>query len=357
GRLRRPHGALCLRGAAPLSAHRPDPRRRGRGSLRQGGEAPRAGLPRRPGSRAGGGAGGSPGGGVPGGPVPGRRARLLVLRAQDGGEPPRAPPAVALPGGRGRRVRLVPGDRREDARPEDDRRRPPARDPADPPHRRGRRQPGPPRGPRGRVRGAGLRVDGAAGAALHGQRRHDRRGRRGPARGRRTGGSPAERPRRPPPRVATVQLSEYDRLLASLPDAVIGVRPDLTVFLWNAAAETLIGRPATRSVGRALADCLGPDARLVRHLGETLRLGESGAEAESEVMATDGRAVPVSLVTAPIHGPTGGTSSLRGAVAVLRDLSRLKALEAEVRRGERLAALGQMALALAHEIRNPLSAI
>jgi nitrogen-specific signal transduction histidine kinase len=41
---------------------------------------------------------------------------------------------------------------------------------------------------------------------------------------------------------------------------------------------------------------------------------------------------------------------------VLRDLSRLKALEAECG-GERLAALGQMALALAHEIRNPLGAI
>ena len=33
-------------------------------------------------------------------------------------------------------------------------------------------------------------------------------------------------------------------------------------------------------------------------------------------------------------------SRLRGAVAVLRDLSRIRALEAEVRRGERLAALG-----------------
>jgi nitrogen-specific signal transduction histidine kinase len=42
---------------------------------------------------------------------------------------------------------------------------------------------------------------------------------------------------------------------------------------------------------------------------------------------------------------------------VLRDLSRIRALEAEVRRGERLAALGQMALALAHEIRNPIGAI
>jgi PAS domain S-box-containing protein len=157
-----------------------------------------------------------------------------------------------------------------------------------------------------------------------------------------------------------VQASEYDSLFASLPDAVIGVRPDLTIFLWNAAAETLIGRAATRAVGRALADCLAPEARLARHLAETLRLGESRAEAESEVSTPDGRTIPVSLVTAPIHAsgiPGRGPADLRGAVAVLRDLSRLKALEAEVRRGERLAALGQMALALAHEIRNPLSAI
>src|SRR5881409_191353 len=130
-----------------------------------------------------------------------------------------------------------------------------------------------------------------------------------------------------------MQATEYDRLLASLPDALIGVRPDLTVFLWNAAAETLIGRAATRAVGRALADCFGADARLTRHLAETVRLAEGRAEAESEVGAADGRVVPVSLLTAPIHGPGG---DLRGAVAVLRDLSRLRALEAEVRRGERL---------------------
>ena len=75
--------------------------------------------------------------------------------------------------------------------------------------------------------------------------------------------------------------SEYDRLLASLPDAVIGVRPDLTVFLWNAAAETLIGRAATRALGRALGDCFWGDARLTRHLTETVRLAEGRAEPES----------------------------------------------------------------------------
>jgi nitrogen-specific signal transduction histidine kinase len=42
---------------------------------------------------------------------------------------------------------------------------------------------------------------------------------------------------------------------------------------------------------------------------------------------------------------------------VLRDLSRIRQLEAEVRRGETLAAAGRMAVGLAHEIRNPLGAI
>lgn len=148
--------------------------------------------------------------------------------------------------------------------------------------------------------------------------------------------------------------AEWGGLLRALPDAVVAVEPGLRVVLWNAAAEVLMGRSATRATGRPLPALLGPRARLVWHLEETLRLGEGRMEAEATLETPDGRAVPVSLVTAPVHGPSG---EVRGAVAVLRDLSRLKALEAEVRRRDRLAALGQMALAVAHEIRNPLAAV
>jgi PAS domain S-box-containing protein len=151
-----------------------------------------------------------------------------------------------------------------------------------------------------------------------------------------------------------VTSTDYGALVASLPDAVIGVSTDLRVFLWNSAAEALIGRSGTRAVGRPIDVVLGADARVTRHLTETVRLHEGRAEAESIVESTAGRAIPVSVHTAPLHDDGG---VLTGAVAVLRDLSRLKALEAEVRRGERLAALGQMALGLAHEIRNPLGAI
>ena len=59
-------------------------------------------------------------------------------------------------------------------------------------------------------------------------------------------------------------------------------------------------------------------------------------------------------MTAPLFA---GDGSVAGAVAVVRDVSRMRQLEAEVRRGETLAAAGRMAVGFAHEIRNPLGAI
>jgi two-component system nitrogen regulation sensor histidine kinase GlnL len=61
----------------------------------------------------------------------------------------------------------------------------------------------------------------------------------------------------------------------------------------------------------------------------------------------------VSIVTAPL----ARSGDVEAAVAVIRDMTRLHQLESEVRRGETLAAAGQIAMGLAHEIRNPLGAI
>jgi signal transduction histidine kinase len=58
--------------------------------------------------------------------------------------------------------------------------------------------------------------------------------------------------------------------------------------------------------------------------------------------------------TSPLRGPDG---SPLGAVAVLADMSRLKELEQEKRRAERLASIEAIASGLIHEIRNPLVGI
>jgi two-component system nitrogen regulation sensor histidine kinase GlnL len=146
---------------------------------------------------------------------------------------------------------------------------------------------------------------------------------------------------------------DYESLIAGLPDAVVGVDDGLRVMLWNPAAEALLGRSARRTIGRALKEIFPPDTSLVRHLGETLSTGESRSESEAVIEGDDGRPVHVSIVTAPL----ARSGDVEAAVAVVRDVSRLHQLEAEVRRGETLATAGQIAVGLAHEIRNPLGAI
>ncbi|AOY74808.1 two-component system sensor histidine kinase NtrB [Clostridium formicaceticum] len=58
-----------------------------------------------------------------------------------------------------------------------------------------------------------------------------------------------------------------------------------------------------------------------------------------------------------LHPLKNISSSLQGVVAVIEDSTVMKKLEIQVRRGERLAATGQLASGIAHEIRNPLGII
>jgi len=146
----------------------------------------------------------------------------------------------------------------------------------------------------------------------------------------------------------------FQAVLAGLPDAVIAVDEALRVVFWNAAAEELTERSARRMEGRVLKEVFAPDASLVRRLSETLSMGISRSETETHIERPDHRVLPVSIVTAPLFDRSG---RVEAAVAVVRDLSRIRQLEAEVRRGETLAAAGRMAVGLAHEIRNPLGAI
>ena len=147
---------------------------------------------------------------------------------------------------------------------------------------------------------------------------------------------------------------DYEALLAGLPDAVVGVGEGLRIALWNPAAEALFARSARRVIGRTLKEVFPRETSLVRHLSDTLTTGESRSESEAIIESGDGRPIHASIVTAPLAGRSGAVTA---AVAVVRDITRLHQLEAEMRRGETLAAAGQIAMGLAHEIRNPLGAI
>jgi nitrogen-specific signal transduction histidine kinase len=115
--------------------------------------------------------------------------------------------------------------------------------------------------------------------------------------------------------------------------------------------EDLTG--AARAIG--VDEALGSEcAVLARILEATMQEGE--ATTHTEVCLKDaGGAERIFAVSAgPILSEAG---EIAGAVATCRDNTEIRHLESVLRRRERLAALGEMAAQLAHEIRNPLGGI
>jgi len=76
--------------------------------------------------------------------------------------------------------------------------------------------------------------------------------------------------------------------------------------------------------------------------------------AEINLQRRDGRVIPVGFSCSPLRQADGAAA---GLVAIFQDLTERKRVEEQLRRADRLAALGQLAANIAHEVRNPLAAI
>lgn len=135
---------------------------------------------------------------------------------------------------------------------------------------------------------------------------------------------------------------------ASLPEPTLLLDEEGRLASMNGAAEALLGKPHA-APGR-------PVARLYPWLGpavDRVLAGADEAGLEAEVATPDGRR----CVAARLRRVGDRCGALRGAVAVLEDLTEKRAIEAAQRSAERLAALGTMAAGLAHEVNNPLACV
>ncbi|HKZ05791.1 MAG TPA: ATP-binding protein [Methylomirabilota bacterium] len=149
-----------------------------------------------------------------------------------------------------------------------------------------------------------------------------------------------------------VLVNEYvENILATMESGVVATDSLRNVTLCNKAAERMTG--ATAGTLRSQGIVKLPEA-LKEPLEGTLGDGQPRTQIESALIDDAGRAVPIVCATSPLKDTAG---ALLGAVIVFSDLSRVKDLEREKRRGERLAAFGALASGIAHEIKNPLVAI
>jgi PAS domain S-box-containing protein len=118
-------------------------------------------------------------------------------------------------------------------------------------------------------------------------------------------------------------------------------------------AEKILGKKKEGMVGLTLDQVFGSDHPLHQMMVETLLHGEGIFHSEME-LKRDGENL---WLTASTSSLTDAEGKKIGALVIFQDITEIKALEEKLRHADRLAALGTLSAGLAHEIKNPLSAI
>jgi PAS domain S-box-containing protein len=148
-----------------------------------------------------------------------------------------------------------------------------------------------------------------------------------------------------------------ERLVESIPMGVVALTADGRVTTLNPAAEALFGVRLSAVAGKPHEELWGGQTSLGRLARMALETGAPTGRTEALWRGRDdsgeGRELQVTgSLLAGREDPSG-----KAIVFTLYDLTPVRQLEARIRTAERLAAVGTLSAGLAHEIRNPLSAI
>jgi two-component system sensor histidine kinase HydH len=148
------------------------------------------------------------------------------------------------------------------------------------------------------------------------------------------------------------QTKDYTReVVASMANGLISVDSEGKIVSFNLLGLELLGIEKAKAQGMDLRKLIDFE---ISGIHSTLVECTPVLDFEIYHPRNDGEMVPLALSATPIKNQTGGCD---GAVIVLRDLSEIKYLQEKVKRSEKLAAIGELAAGVAHEIRNPLSSI
>jgi PAS domain S-box-containing protein len=150
-------------------------------------------------------------------------------------------------------------------------------------------------------------------------------------------------------------LKSYtDHILDSLVNGIVTVDLDGHVITLNGAAEALLGcSPVADARGRPLSDVLGHCPELVAILQAAIQW-RTGRTVTVSLPNRTGGVVPVEISTATLKGVD---EQDLGVIAILRDLTAVRALEAQLRHAQKMEAVGRLAGGLAHDFNNLLTVI
>lgn len=141
-------------------------------------------------------------------------------------------------------------------------------------------------------------------------------------------------------------------LVWSLRNGVLAVTRDGTVAVMNDVAYQILGLTRSPSdIGRPFSSVLEPQQDVCRIVAAAFELSHLPNRAELRLKSTG------KVIGYTISQVRDSQGHVTGATLFFKDLTRVEQLEERERLRDRLAALGEMAAAIAHEVKNPLAGI
>lgn len=144
-----------------------------------------------------------------------------------------------------------------------------------------------------------------------------------------------------------------ENIMFSIADGIITVDNQGVITMMNRAAQVLTGFAPDEVVGRQYRDMFQSHPEFHSWLLDTLDSGANHIGMMMEYPVKHG----VSHISASTTRLKDSGDRIIGAVVVFKDLTEQHRLQEQVRRAEKLATLGELMAGVAHEIRNPLTAI
>jgi two-component system sensor histidine kinase PilS (NtrC family) len=124
------------------------------------------------------------------------------------------------------------------------------------------------------------------------------------------------------------------------------------ILTFNRAAEAITGHAAATVAGRRIEDVLELPPNVASDLIGGAAAGR-GRRIEANYRTGDGRLIDLGFTATQLQTPGGNA----GLLFAFQDVTDFKKLERDARLRQRLAAVGEMAAGIAHEIRNPLASM
>lgn len=149
----------------------------------------------------------------------------------------------------------------------------------------------------------------------------------------------------------------FSDIILNSVDAIIGFDNNYKIFLWNKGAEDIFGYKLEEVTGKDFSILIpeylineGEKEFLIKVIAERSFLKNY----ETERITKRGEIITVSISRFAIFNTK---REIIGSVGIVRDITKEKQLEKELREKENLALVGQVVSSIAHSLANPLNLI